>query len=169
MPLFQIFSRIISNFSTFSCLNYELITNLNNYSLRIFSTRHSENLKSYLLQKGTFPLELNEIYSFLKDIVSGLKLLFSNQIIHGNLNTDNIFVSRNTDGSVDHLVLYNYGRSLWPIPILNSRSSTFLPPECNFTETSPVPCTAQTDIWFLGLIISELLTGMPPTKVFFSY
>jgi len=75
-------------------------------------------------------------------------------IVHRDLKPANLFRTRRPDGSA-HIKVLGFGIS----EAQGSGSVLYMSPE---QERSPETVDARSDIWSLGIVLSELLTGYPP-------
>ena len=96
------------------------------------------------------------IYYLIKYICSGIKAIHNNNIIHGNLTPDFIYLAKDKKIKIDNFEvfkkLYNYNEYLFS----NNNINNYLAPEIIKGEN----ITNKVDIWSLGCILYELCTLM---------
>ncbi|MBI4850482.1 MAG: serine/threonine protein kinase [Acidobacteria bacterium] len=118
------------------------------------------------LQK-TGPLNLERLLNIVKQICDGLEAAHTKGIIHRDLKPDNIMLI-NRNGNNDFVKLLDFGiaKVNWDKSITAEYSPTNIvmgtprymsPEQCNGHHLD-----IRSDIYSLGIIIYELLTGVPP-------
>ena len=112
------------------------------------------------------PQTLVEFKSIIRQIASGIAYLHSVDVLHGDLKSTNVLLYDNTNNTNTdryQVVLIDYG--------LASSAGCYEPTKCKhlFTIWYRPPelllggkYTTQGDIWALGCMATELLTGRPP-------
>ena len=94
------------------------------------------------------------IYYLIKYICSGIKAIHNNNIIHGNLTPDFIYLTKDKKIKIGNFEvfkkLYNYNEYL----LSNNNINNYLAPEIIKGEN----ITNKVDIWSLGCILYELCT-----------
>jgi len=121
-----------------------------------------ESLADMMAQKktysGTFSRE--EVDEFIKRIASGLAFLHGKGIIHRDLKPSNILIGR--DGAVK-LADFGLARSLLPgdstVTITRTNSFAGTMAYCSPEQSSGRELTTASDIYSLGIVWVELLTG----------
>ncbi len=116
------------------------------------------NLRSSLAEHGPWPLQAAA--RLLDQVAAGLTVAHRNQIVHRDLKPDNILLDEDNNAYLadfgiakdiklrGHLVEYQDRMG----------SPGYMAPE-QLTDES---VSAQTDIYSLGIVLYELLTGLPP-------
>jgi len=133
-------------------------------TIRLFMTRYSKNLHSFLREHEDFeqPLDSREIVTIGLDIAVGLDYLHKNDILHRDLKTDNIFITKDGMGNFQCAVIgdMDAARRL----MHGSKAQTvvgtpgYMAPEILRSNTYSYPC----DVWSLGIILWELLIAARP-------
>jgi eukaryotic-like serine/threonine-protein kinase len=123
-----------------------------------------ETLGSRLKREGSLPWE--QAVDVLLQVCAGLARAHANRVFHRDLNTDNIFLVTRPQGGV-HVKIINFGMSKADAigsPSLTSTGAILGHPEtmapeqaCNAKDVD-----ARTDIWALGALLQEMITGKPP-------
>ena len=111
------------------------------------------NLYKYRYDFGFLPMTNN--YKIIRDIFQGLKYLKQNNIIHGDLKPENIFLY---DDTCENAVIGDFGLSLYNKRIktnTNIQSMWYRAPEIIYN----IDFDFAVDIWSLGGIIYELITS----------
>ena len=108
------------------------------------------------------------VTKLLKEILNVLEFIHANGVGHLNLKADNLIHHQ----QLDKWVLINFGleKSLKDITsqlIGKKRGSgvAFTPPAYKSSEPSIITSSANTDIYALGMICLQALTGMPPSEI----
>jgi len=124
-----------------------------------------ESLGARLYREGT--LQLHRAATIVRQILTGLDALHSAGVIHGDVKTDNILVATSQDD--DTAVLTDLGLATpW---LANSDES--LPDGATVSGTPEYmapelirgsPPTPATDIYAAGVVLYELIAGMPPVS-----
>jgi len=116
-------------------------------------------------RRGQLPL--GEVVPLLKDMATGLHLAHELKIVHRDLKPENVMVCRRPDGT-DYAVVMDFGlakerkagaelQKLTATGIILG-TPEFMSPE----QLRGKPLDARTDIYSLGLMIYEMLTGKLP-------
>ena len=116
----------------------------------VYEYTQSISLHQTLKSSGCF--QEDKVKSVLKHVLKGLHYLHTQGLIHGDLNSSKVLLS--SEGKVR---LYDYG-----MPALNT--SDYTSPECRLGK-EPDSCS---DIWSLGVLVIEMLTGFPQQPQDFS-
>jgi serine/threonine-protein kinase len=120
----------------------------------------------FAVLRDSGPLSADELCSAMLQVCVGLGEAHEKGIIHRDLKPENLFCSREPDGTtvikiVDFGVskqLTNHMRSMTN-PTESVGSPQYMSPE---QITTPSEVDARTDIWSLGVVMFELLTGALP-------
>lgn len=120
------------------------------------------SLMDEMLRKGPFSIDrTNEI---LRQLASALDTSHDAGLIHGDVKLDNILITKRRDGS-DRVVLLDWGigRAIEQDEDFDTASQLsgtplYMSPEM-FTGA---PLDHRTDIYSLGVVVYEMLTGNPP-------
>lgn len=114
------------------------------------------NLYELIKYNGFKGLPLKLVKSFTKQILEGLEFLASKSIIHCDLKPENVLISDTENGKVK---IIDFGSSCYE----SERVYTYI--QSRFYRSPEVilgmAYNEQIDIWSLGCIVSELLTGRP--------
>ncbi|CAD8113072.1 unnamed protein product [Paramecium primaurelia] len=115
-------------------------------------------LKQGKLEGG---IKENEIWNILTQITLGVKILHDNDILHRDLKSANVFVSKIPQGNIYKIGDLNISKVTHGA---NAKTQTGTPyyaaPEVWKGEQYSWPC----DIWSIGCIIYELTTFQPPFR-----
>lgn len=117
-------------------------------------------------------LSWKEINIILRSLVSSLRILHSNQIVHGDLKPENILIKK-TDAGIYTTKLIDFDDSYFSGQPSSERESVVGTPEYYAPEVfqyisdedeviSGSTLTCKADIYTLGLILCEYLTGERP-------
>uniref|UniRef100_A0A7S3R3C7 non-specific serine/threonine protein kinase n=1 Tax=Dunaliella tertiolecta TaxID=3047 RepID=A0A7S3R3C7_DUNTE len=128
------------------------------------------DLYEQIQKRGAFPLEDTKFYA--AEVVQMLEYLKSKQVVHRDLKPENLLLTES-----GHLKLTDFGSAkaffLPPIggPGRQSRTTSFVgtaeyvSPEVLHNQ----PLSYPADLWALGCIIFQLLSGKPPFKAASEY
>jgi eukaryotic-like serine/threonine-protein kinase len=128
-----------------------------------------ESLEARLERSG--PLSSLEAASFLAQIADGLDMAHRAGIVHRDLSLANVFLARNPEGGRALPKILDFGVSKTMGPAAADRTQTghgavlgcpeFMSPEqARGAET----VDARTDVWSLGVVMYQSLTGAAPFK-----
>lgn len=119
-------------------------------------------LREYLNEKKT--LTEKESLKIITDLCNVLKIIHHSNIVHRDINPDNILIS--SDG-VLKLIDFGIARES---DMVKSQDTTILgtigyaaPEQFGFTQTD-----ARTDIYAVGVLFNELLTGKLPSQILYA-
>lgn len=133
------------------------------YPYLVMEFLQGESLAGLVARKGTVPER--EALSILRDVCQALTAVHSLGIVHRDLKPQNIFLAK-VNGTTVVKVL-DFGLS---VPVARSRddrltqtglligSAHYMSPEA----CSGFPATVQSDIYAVGVILYEMLSGSPP-------
>jgi eukaryotic-like serine/threonine-protein kinase len=114
-----------------------------------------------LVQRGR-PLSLRRATEIVRQILHGLEATHRAGFVHGDIKTDNVLVAVRHDGSYAvTLIDFGLARPAGSNSVhdgLVSGTPEYMAPEV----ASGGPVTAAADIYATGVILYELLTGVPP-------
>ena len=109
-----------------------------------------------------------QVTKLLKEILSVLEFVHAKGVVHRNLKADNLIHHQ----QLDKWVLINFGseKALKEISSQlmgqkKSSSVAFTPPAYKASEPTISTSSASTDIYALGMICLQALTGMPPSEI----
>lgn len=122
------------------------------------------DLETLLGERG--PLPVDEAVAYILQASEALAEAHGCGIIHRDLKPANLFASRRTDGSTCIKVLdFGISKVLSHEAQVRTRTGTFMgTPMYASPEqlTTPSDIDRRTDIWALGCVLYELLSGVPP-------
>jgi serine/threonine protein kinase len=107
-------------------------------------------------------LSLKARHQLVLDVVMGLYYLHHQEIVHGDLNSDNVFVDTEGRARLANFTLSKAKGSNITSVSKHSIALQWLPPEVLLAETSVARITAQGDIYSLGVVLWEIMTGKKP-------
>jgi serine/threonine-protein kinase len=118
-----------------------------------------ESLKNAIRREGQFsPERANRV---TQQIASALSAAHANGVLHGNLTSENIFLSKTADGA-DFVKVLDFGASQADEHGVfdNVKTVEYLAPE-RFSDSDDAADT-RSDIYSLGVILYEMLAGEVP-------
>ncbi len=127
-----------------------------------------QDLSQVLAREG--PLPIDRAVEYVLQAGEAIAEAHCRGIVHRDLKPSNMFLSRATDGSTVVKVL-DFGiskvlrgddESLAMQPITKSNAIVGSPLYMSPEQLSGVPVDARTDIWGMGVILYEILTGQVP-------
>ncbi len=125
-----------------------------------------QSLEDYLEEKEQLPAE--EVLAIFKQVTSALAAAHAKEIVHRDLKPDNLFLTSQVDGSL-HVKVLDFGIAKLENQALDISltqtgvvmgTPTYMSPEQAMGNSQSVNCC--TDIYSLGIILYELLVGIPP-------
>jgi serine/threonine protein kinase len=125
----------------------------------IYQAIAEDSLKSLISHDGQFPS--HTAINVGRQIASALAAAHEGGFIHGNLTAENVLLSNTLEGGIVAQIV-DFGS---PNPIVADKEN---PEPFDFAYLSPEQCsgsdvsTEQTDIYSVGVIIYEMLAGVPP-------
>jgi serine/threonine-protein kinase len=122
------------------------------------------DLRKLLDVNSTVPIE--SAVSMVLEAIEALAEAHAHGIVHRDIKPENLFLARGSDGSVTLKVL-DFGICKRPSPksrVLTLQGKTLGSPHYMAPEqiTSPETVDARADIWALGVVLYELLSGYQP-------
>jgi serine/threonine-protein kinase len=124
-----------------------------------------ETLAAYLARRG--PLPLRDAVTILRQLAAGMCAAHDAGVIHRDLKPDNVFVVLPPGGAL-HVVILDFGIAKLLGPSESgagaTRAGLFIgtPQYCAPEQVSGTSITGATDVYALGVIAFELLTGQRP-------
>ena len=115
------------------------------------------DLSKYLKNR---PLKEEYAQKYLRQMVSALKYLISKNIIHRDLKPHNILVNDNYELKISDFGFARYFETNTLVDTLCG-SPLYMAPEIMKNKNY----TIKSDLWSVGIILYEMLTGYPPYKV----
>jgi serine/threonine-protein kinase len=121
----------------------------------------------YSILRDTGPLAPSQLANYMLEVCAGLEEAHERGIIHRDLKPENLFCAEEPDGSVV-LKIVDFGVSkqltsdrmrAQTNPTESVGSPQYMSPE---QITTPSEVDPRTDIWSLGVVMFELLTGCAP-------
>ncbi|RIB19214.1 kinase-like domain-containing protein, partial [Gigaspora rosea] len=122
------------------------------------------NLHEYL-KRNSLKLKWSDKLRFVREIALGLSFLHKHNIIHGDLNTQNIFVHDGKMMIAAHLMkkgtdhVYEPNRKSYADD--RDESLSYVAPEVLLTKNT----TYQTDIYSFGILLYEIMTSLSPHQI----
>jgi serine/threonine-protein kinase len=127
-----------------------------------------ETLRQRLRRGALAP---DEALAIMQSVLRGVAEAHRHAIVHGDLKPENIMLTVLSDGTSDQPKVLDFGVSRILEPGDNAEPATFehtgggtpqyMPPE----QLSGEPCDARVDIYALGVVLYEMLSGALPFKV----
>jgi serine/threonine protein kinase len=123
---------------------------------------NGSDLAQKLEERGALPVE--EAASYLLEACEALAQAHAAGVVHRDLKPANLFLSRHADGS-DVLKVLDFGISKLDSGAALTKSATILGSPYYMSPEqlqTPTDVDARADVWALGVIAYELLTGRRP-------
>ncbi len=129
-----------------------------------YATFDSRPLSQRISRSG--PLHINEARPIVHGIVAALRALHSRKLPHGAVKLENVLVGKDEDGSLRVELIDGGGDLLWSAWVHSdiesasaSRVKGLAPEQFKGQGT-----TTKSDLYGLGALLFELLTGKPPIE-----
>jgi serine/threonine-protein kinase len=136
------------------------------YAYMILELLEGEDL-AHVLERHR-PLPVLEVVTYMLEALEGVKLAHDKGIIHRDLKPSNLFLAKNDNGTTIVKVLdfgISKSSSLAAVPSALTTTKAMLGAPMYMSPEhlrSPRSVDARADIWALGVIMYELLTGTLP-------
>ena len=114
------------------------------------------NLKKLIEQKS--PMSFEAKIAVMIQVAEGLGYAHKNGILHRNLCPENIYLSENSHVKIRDFAIAHVLMKHLPHPGVRWGAPIYLSPE----QIRHKPCSARSDIFALGIIFYEFLTGVHP-------
>jgi eukaryotic-like serine/threonine-protein kinase len=124
---------------------------------------NGEDLAELLDRAGR--LSLSRTLEILAPVCKALKLAHDALIVHRDLKPPNIFIARSGDDEVVKIVDFGIAKAIAPTSGLAQTTSAALvgsPIYMSPEQSRGDGLDARTDLWSLGVVTFEMLTGAPP-------
>jgi len=107
------------------------------------------------------PLSLKEMIGYSLQIAAGLQKAHEKGIVHRDLKPDNIFITADDQVKIiDFGLARAAGQTLLTLEGTTLGTMPYMSPE----QAQGGPVDQRTDIWSLGVVLYEMITGMRPFK-----
>ncbi|HEX4339176.1 MAG TPA: serine/threonine-protein kinase [Polyangiaceae bacterium] len=168
--------RFIREAETAGSLNHRAIVN-------VFDVAQAEDGRPFIVMEllagesvearveRTGPLTSLETAAFISQVADGLEAAHRADIVHRDLSSSNIFLSRNPDGGTAIAKILDFGVSKTLGPARHDRTQTgngavlgcpeFMSPE---QARGAEAVDARTDVWSLGIVMYQCLAGKVPFR-----
>ncbi|XP_078174500.1 protein kinase superfamily protein isoform X2 [Carex rostrata] len=116
------------------------------------------DLSAYIHRHGRVPEATAK--HFMRQLASGLQVLRDNNVVHRDLKPQNILLSTNDESAVLKIADFGFAKSLNPYSMAETLcgSPLYMAPEVMQVQKYD----AKADLWSLGVILYQLVTGRTP-------
>lgn len=128
--------------------------------LRLFMTLYDGSLSDYIMkaQKEQRVFNFYQVVEFLRQILNGVSFLHTRGIMHRDLKSDNVFVTKGDRDEVRTLALGDFDQAKFGTPMTIVGTPGYIAPEVFNGEEYSFPA----DIWSFGMIVYELVAQARP-------
>ncbi|XP_066384482.1 serine/threonine-protein kinase ATG1c-like isoform X2 [Miscanthus floridulus] len=97
---------------------------------------------------------------FIRQLASGLQMLRDNNVVHRDLKPQNILLVENNENSLLKIADFGFAKFLQPFALAETLcgSPLYMAPEVMQAQKYD----AKADLWSVGVILYQLVTGIPP-------
>ncbi|XP_062210718.1 serine/threonine-protein kinase ATG1c-like isoform X2 [Phragmites australis] len=97
---------------------------------------------------------------FIRQLASGLQMLRDNNVVHRDLKPQNILLVENNENSMLKIADFGFAKFLQPFALAETLcgSPLYMAPEVMQAQKYD----AKADLWSVGVILYQLVTGFPP-------
>ncbi|KAJ1297797.1 hypothetical protein BS78_01G404900 [Paspalum vaginatum] len=97
---------------------------------------------------------------FIRQLASGLQMLRDNNVVHRDLKPQNILLVENSENSLLKIADFGFAKFLQPFDLAETLcgSPLYMAPEVMQAQKYD----AKADLWSVGIILYQLVTGIPP-------
>jgi len=97
---------------------------------------------------------------FIRQLASGLKMLRDNNVVHRDLKPQNILLVENNENTLLKIADFGFAKFLQPFALAETLcgSPLYMAPEVMQGQKYD----AKADLWSVGVILYQLVTGIPP-------
>ncbi|XP_062216092.1 serine/threonine-protein kinase ATG1c-like isoform X2 [Phragmites australis] len=97
---------------------------------------------------------------FIRQLASGLQMLRDNNVVHRDLKPQNILLVENNENSLLKIADFGFAKFLQPFALAETLcgSPLYMAPEVMQAQKYD----AKADLWSVGVILYQLVTGFPP-------
>lgn len=158
---FQTEARILSRIANPHILNVLDIQNGDNETpFLVLEASEGRSLREFIREAGGSSLE--RASAIVSQVADALTTAFSNNVVHGSLASDKIFMAEQRNGA-DFIKVLDFGAATDSLfdnekTVVRANLPFYKAPE-QFTAGE---ADARTDVYALGVLLFELLTGRPP-------
>ncbi|KAK3147699.1 hypothetical protein QOZ80_3BG0285710 [Eleusine coracana subsp. coracana] len=116
------------------------------------------DLHAYLQRRRRVPEAVAK--HFIRQLASGLQMLRENNVVHRDLKPQNILLVENNENSLLKIADFGFAKFLQPSTLAETLcgSPLYMAPEVMQAQKYD----AKADLWSVGVILYQLVTGYPP-------
>jgi serine/threonine-protein kinase len=147
---------------------YDLFDDADGTPVMVMELLHGETFAAYRARHGT--LTLQQTAHVLLPVVQAVREAHAKGIVHRDIKPDNIFLAQTATGLVPKILDFGIAKVTDPAklgsdshgPLTKTAAVLGTPQYMSYEQAMSEPVDAQTDVWSLGVIVFEALTGRRP-------
>ena len=149
-------ARLLASLNHPNVVRFYNVDFIDNKFVLVMEYIDGKNLRDIVTESG---ININQAITIMIQIASGLIYAHSHNVLHRDLKPENILITVRDDSQAVKITDFGLAKFIRAGSISASSAGT---PIYMAPEAWSGSCSEKSDIWSLGIIFYELLTGIPP-------